>query len=169
MLSHAAEQDACFLHENGRYSCPSPTNEGGDDLENMAASPPLQVWFDTEVLEALESDNLDVVAATEQHSKTAFRSDVQIEPSEEIPNISESLTSIDAQKVESEFAARNVTELIVDDGRQAERSDDAVERCRWIDPVCETSRKERLLRNTRSFGELWHQRGECAIPCNKQL
>ena len=66
VLSHAAEQDACLLHENGSdqsmYSCPSPTDEGGgDNLENMAASPPLQVWFDTEVLEALESDNLDVL------------------------------------------------------------------------------------------------------------
>ena len=72
-LSFAAEQDACFLHENGSdqsvYSCPSPTDEGGDDLENMAASPPLQVWFGTQVLEALERDNLDVVATTEQHSK----------------------------------------------------------------------------------------------------
>ena len=54
VLSHAAEQDACLLHENGSdqsmYSCPSPTDEGGDDLENMAASPPVQVWFDTEVV-----------------------------------------------------------------------------------------------------------------------
>ena len=49
----------------------------------MASSPPLQVWFDTEVSEAHESDNFDVVATTEQHSKTAFRSDVQIEPPEE--------------------------------------------------------------------------------------
>ena len=57
-------------------------------LENMAASPPHQVWFDTEVLEALESDNLDVVATTGQHSKTAFRSDVQIEPPEEVPGSS---------------------------------------------------------------------------------
>ena len=58
VLSHAAEQDACLLHENGSdqnmFSCPSPTDEGGDDLEIMAASPPLQVWFDTEVLEVRE-------------------------------------------------------------------------------------------------------------------
>ena len=90
VLSHAAEQDACLLHEDGcdqsMYSCPSPTDEGGDNLENMAASPPLQVWFDTEVLEALESDNLVVVATTGQHSKTAFRSDVQVEPSQTTPN-----------------------------------------------------------------------------------
>ena len=41
VLSHAAEQDACLLHENGSdqstYSCPSPTDEGSDDLENMAS------------------------------------------------------------------------------------------------------------------------------------
>ena len=71
MLSPAAEQDACLLHEDGSdqsmHSCPSPTDGGGDDLENLAASPSLQVWFDTEVLEARGSDNLDVVATTEQH------------------------------------------------------------------------------------------------------
>ena len=93
VLSHAAVQDACFLHENGSdqsmYSCPSPTDEGGDDLENMAASPQHQVWFDTEVLEVRENDNSDAIATTEQHSKTAFRSDVQIEPPEEVPDNSE--------------------------------------------------------------------------------
>ena len=35
-LSHAAEQNACFLHENDSdqslYSCPSPTDGGGDEL-----------------------------------------------------------------------------------------------------------------------------------------
>ena len=35
--SHAAEQNACLLHENGSdrsmYSCSSPTDRGGDDLE----------------------------------------------------------------------------------------------------------------------------------------
>ena len=86
-LSPASEQNACLLHEDDSdqslHSCPSPTDEVGDDLENMAASSPLQVWFDTEVLEAHESDNLHVVATTEQHSKTVFRSDVQIEPSED--------------------------------------------------------------------------------------
>ena len=65
------------------YSCPSPTDEGGDDLENMAASSSLQAWFDTDALEVRENDNLDVVATTEQHSKTALRLDVQIEPPEE--------------------------------------------------------------------------------------
>ena len=116
-------------------TCPSPTDEGGDDLEKMAASPPLQVWFGTEVLEALESDNLDVVATTDQHSKTAFRPDVQIEPSEEVPDISKLITSVDTRKVESEFAVRNVTELIVDDGQQCEvsRKDrETVEKQTWL-------------------------------------
>ena len=65
----------------------------------MAASPPLQVWFDTEVLEAHESDNLDVVATTKQHSKTAFRSDVQIEPPEDVRDNSEFIASVDTRKV----------------------------------------------------------------------
>ena len=174
-LSHAAEQDACLLNENGSdqsmYSCPSPTDEGGDDLENMAASPLLQVWLDTEALEAQESDNLDVVATTEQHSKTAFRSDVQIEPSEEVPDNSEFITSVDTRKVESEFAVRNVSELIVDDGQQADKGRKT--RLNDVDGsvrgVKAAGRIERLLRNERSFSELWNKKGECAIPCDKQL
>ena len=75
VLSHAAEQDACLLHENGSdqsmYSSPSPTDEGGDDLEKMD---------------------------------------------------SEFITSVDTRKVKSEFDVRNVTELIVDDGQQADKS-----------------------------------------------
>ena len=37
--------------------------------------------------------------------------------------------------------------------------------------VCAIShdRASRLVRNKRSFGELWNQKGECAIPCDKQL
>ena len=166
-LSHAAEQDACLLHENGSdqsmYLCPSPTDEGGDDLENMAAS--LHIWFDMEVLEAHESDNLDVVATTEQHSKTAFRSDVQIEAAEEVPDNSEFITSVDTRKVESDFAVRNVTELIVDDGQQADKGRKT--RLNGVDGlvrgVKSAGRIERLLRNKSSFG------GECAIPCDKQL
>ena len=162
VLSHGAEQDACLVHENGSeqsmYSCPSPTDEGGDDLENMGASPPLQVWFDTEVLEALESDNLDVVATTEQHSKTAFRSDVQVEPPEEVPDNSESITTVDTREVERKFAVRNVTELVFHDGQQADEcrktllSDvDGLSRC-----MKSAGRIERLLRNKR-------------VPYNKQL
>ena len=133
--------------------------------------PPLQVWFDTEVLEALESDKLDVVATTEQHSKTAFRPDVQIEPSEEVPDNSEFITSVDIWKVESEFAVRNVTECFVYGGQQADES-----RKTWLNDVDgivrgvkAAGRIERLLRNKRSFSEFWNQHGECVIPCDKQL
>ena len=74
-------------------------------------------------------------------------------------------------KVESEFAVGNVTELIVDDGQQADKSRktrlndvDGLIRC-----VKSAGKIERLLRNKRSFSELWNQKGECAIPCEKQL
>ena len=73
--------------------------------------------------------------------------------------------------VESEFAVRNVTELIVDDAQQADKGRmmqlndvDGLVRC-----VKSAGRIERLLRNKRSFSELWNQKGECAIPCKKQL
>ena len=65
---------------------------------------------------------------------------------------------------------RNVTS-IVDDGRQADRGRktrlndvDGLTRC-----VKSAGRIERLLRNKRSFGELWNHKGECQIPCDKQL
>ena len=136
VLSHAAEQDACLLQENGSdqsvYSCPSPTDEGGDDLENMAASPPLQVWFDTEVLEALESDNLDV----EQRSDQMFKSSRQ-KRSQTTPNSSRVLI-LGRWRV----SVRSVTELIVDDGQQADES-----RKTWLNEVdglirCMKSAKE---------------------------
>ena len=42
VLSPAVEQNAFLLHEGDSdqslYSCPSPTDGGGDDLENLAAS-----------------------------------------------------------------------------------------------------------------------------------
>ena len=101
----------------------------------------------------------------------SFRSHIQIEPSEEIPHSSESITSVDAQKVESDFAARNVTELIVDDGQQADKCRKT--RLNDVDGltrgVRSAGRIERLLRNKGSFGELWNQKGKCLIPCDKQL
>ena len=112
-----------------------------------------------------------MVATTEQHLRAAFRSDVKFEPPEEVPDNSEFITSVDTRKVESEFAVRNVMELIVDDGQQADESRktrlndvDGLIRC-----VKSAGRIERLLRNKRSFSELWNQKGECVIPCNKQL
>ena len=161
VLSHAVDQDACLLHENGSdqsmCSCPSPTDEGGDEQENLAASSPLQAWFDTETLEACENGNFDVVVTTEQHSKTAFRSDVQIEPPEEVPDNSEFITSVDVRKVESEFAVRNVTELIVDDGQQTDTGRKT--RLNDVDGlvrgVRSAGRIERPLGSKRSFGEPW--------------
>ena len=112
-----------------------------------------------------------MVATTEQHLRAAFRSDVKFEPPEEVPDNSEFITSVDTRKVESEFAVRNVMDLIVDDGQQADESRktrlndvDGLIRC-----VKSAGRIERLLRNKRSFSELWNQKGECVIPCNKQL
>ena len=121
-----------------------------------------------EVLEALESDYLEVVAATEQLSKTAFRPDVRIEPPEEVPDNSGFIASVDTRKVESEFA---VTELIVDGGQQAGKGRKT--RLNDVDGLVRglksAGRIERQLRNKRSFSELWNQKGECAIPCDKQL
>ena len=117
VLSHAAEQDACLLHENGSdqsmYSCPSPTDEGGDDWRTWQRRRRSRCGLTQKALEALENDNLDVVATTEQHSKTTFRSDVQIEPPEEVGDNSESITSVDTREVERKFAVGNVTELVV--------------------------------------------------------
>ena len=64
-----------------------------------------------------------------------------------------------------------MTELIVDDGQQAVK----VRKTRlnhvdgFVRGVKSAGRIERLLRNKRSFGELWIQKGECAIPCDQQL
>ena len=66
---------------------------------------------------------------------------------------------------------RNVTELMVDGGQQADRGrktrlNDVDGLVRGVESA---GRIERLLRNRRSFGELWNQKGECAIPCDKEL
>ena len=116
-------------------------------------------------------DNLDAIAATEQHLRTAFRSDVQIEPPEEGPDNSESITSVATRKVERKFAVRNVTELVVDDGQQANkgRKTQLNDIDGLVRGVKSAGRIERLLRNKRSFGELLNQKGECAIPRDKQL
>ena len=60
---------------------------------------------------------------------------------------------------------------MVDDGQQADRG----RKTRLNDVnglvrgVKSAGRIERLLRNKRSSGELWNQKCECAIPCDKQL
>ena len=147
VLRHAAEQNACLLHEDGSdqsvHSCPSPTDGGGDDLENLAASSSLQAWFDTEVLEVRENDNLDAIATTEQRPKTTFRPDVQVEPSEEVqttPNPSRVLIfgklSVSSRKKRDRIDCSRWLA-----GRQ--KMEDAFERCRWVDSVHEISRKDR--------------------------
>ena len=88
------ERDVCLFHEDDNdqsaYPCPSPLiDRGGDDLEDMMVLP-CQVWFDTEAPEAFERDDLDTIATTKQHLRTFTRSDVQVEPPEEVPVNSES-------------------------------------------------------------------------------
>ena len=117
-------------------------------------------------------DTLDAIATTVQHVRTAFRSDAQIEPPEGLPINSKSITSVDTtRKVERKFAVRSVTGLIVDDGQRADRGRKT--RLNDVDGSvrCMTSagRIERLLRNKRSFGELWNQKGECVIPSDERL
>ena len=64
-----------------------------------------------------------------------------------------------------------MTELIVDGGQQADKGRKT--RLNDVDGlvrgVKSAGRVERLLRNKRSFSELWNQKGECATPCDKQL
>ena len=123
------------------------------------------------VLGAHVCNNLDAIATTEQRLRTAFRSDVKIEPPDEVPDNSESITSVDTLKVERKFAVRNVTESMVDDGQQADRGPKT--RLNDVDGlvrgVKSAGRIERLPRNKRSFEKLWNHKGECAIPREKQL
>ena len=68
------------------------------------------------------------------------------------------------RKVERKFAVRNVTELMVDDGQQADRG----RKTRLNDVnglvrgVKSAGRIERLLRNKRGFRERWNQK--CSFP-----
>ena len=76
------------------------------------------------------------------------------------------------RKVEREFAVRNVAKLVVDGGQQADkgrktRLNDVDGLVRGVKSAGRIER--RLLRNKRSFGELWNRKGECAIPCDEQL
>ena len=113
--------------------------------------------FDTEVLEALESDNFCVVATTEEHSKKVFRPDVQIEPPEKVPDNSELIASVFTRKVENEFVVRNVTELIDDGGQQADKGRNTLLNGvdGFVRGLTSAKRIERLLKNKRSFSDLW--------------
>ena len=114
VLSPASEQDACLLHEDdsdqSMCSCQSRASDpGGKDLENLAAPSLLEVWFDTEASEGHESDNLDATATTVQYLRTAFRSSVHFEPPEEVPDNSESITSVGTRKAGKNEKTRRKT------------------------------------------------------------
>ena len=81
-----------------------------------------------------------------QRSFQMFKSSPQ-----EVPDNSEFITSVDTRKVQSEFAVRNVTELVLDDGQQADESRKT--RLNEVDGLVRglksAGRIERLLRNKR--------------------
>ena len=141
-------------------------DRGSDDLEDLIVLP-CQVWFDTEAPEAFERDDLDTTATTEQHLRALARSEVRIESPREIS----ANTSVGTQRVEGEFAVRNVTRLtdaagqLTKEGREA-RPSEADGPVRSVEPA---ERIMRLLRRKRSFSELKDQKGEYVTPCDEQL
>ena len=172
MLSIILERDICLFHEDDNdqsaYPCPSLLiNRGGDDLEDLMVLP-CQVWFDTEAPEAFERDDFDTIAATEQHLRTLARSEARIESPRETSGNSTFLnTSVGTQKVEREFAVRNVTKLTdaagqpTDEGREARPSE-------ADGPVRSVESAEKIMR-LRSFSELKDQKSEYGTPCDEQL
>ena len=134
VLSIIPERDICLFHEDDNdqsaYPCPSHLiDRDSDDLENLIVLP-CQVWFDAEAPEAFERDGLDTTATTEQHLRTLARSESRIESPREISANSKFLnTSVGTQKVEGEFAVRNMTNLtgaagkLTDEGPEARPSE----------------------------------------------
>ena len=125
-----------------------------------------------EAPEAFERDGLDTIATTEQHLRTLARSEVRIESPREISANSKFLnTRVGTQKVDGEFAVRDLTKLTdaagrpTDEGREARQS----EADGPVRSVESAERIMRLLRSKRSFGELKDQKGEYVTPCDKQL
>ena len=168
VLSIIPERDVCLFHEDdddqSAYPCPSHPIDGGcDDLEDLMVLL-CQVWIDTEAPEAFKRwDEMDKNATTEQRLRTLARSEVRVESPGEISANSKFLdTSVGTQKVEGEFAVRNVTKPTdaagppTDEGREARPSeaDEPVRR------VKSAERTMRLLRSKRSFSELKDKRGE---------
>ena len=133
---------------------------------------PCQVRFDAEAPEAFECNGLDTTATTEQHLRTLARSEVRIESPGKISVNSKFLnTSVGTQKVEGEFAVRNVTKPTdatgqpTSEGREARPSE-------ADEPVWSMKSAERItrvLRSKRSFSELKDQKGEYVTPCDTQL
>ena len=116
--------------------------------------------------------DLDTIATTEQLLRTLARPEVRIESPREISANSKFLnTSVGTQKVEREFAVRNVTKLtdaagqLTDEGREARPSE--ADGLVWS--VKSAERIMRLLRSNRSFSELKDQKGEYVTPCDEQL
>ena len=117
-------------NDQSAYPCPSHLiDRSSDDLEDLMVLP-CQVWFDAEAPEAFERDGLDTTATTEQHLRTLARSEVRIELPREISANSKFLnTSVGTQKLEGEFAVRNMTKLtdaagqLTDEGREARPSE----------------------------------------------
>ena len=112
------------------------------------------------------------LSVTEQHLRTLARSEVRIESPREISANSKFLnTRVGTQKVEGEFAVRDVTKLTdaagqpTDEGREARQS----EADGPVRSVESAERIMRLLRGKRSFGELKDQRGENVTPCDEKL
>ena len=128
------ERDVCLFHEDNNdqsaYPCPSPLiDRGAHELEDLMVLP-CWVWFDMEAPEAFEREGLDTIATTEQHLRTLARSEVRIESPREISANSKFLnTRVGTQKVEGEFAVRDVTKLTdaagrpTDEGREARQSE----------------------------------------------
>ena len=170
------ERDVCLFHEDDNdqsaYPCPSPLiDRGGDELEDLMVLP-CQAWFDAEAPEAFECDGLDTTATTEQLLRTLARSEVQIESPREISVNTKFLhAKVGTQKVEGEFAVRNVAKPTdaagqpTDGGREARPSE-------ADGPVQSVESAERfmtLLRSKRSFSELKEQKSEYVTHCHEQL
>ena len=129
-------------------------DRGSDDLEDSMVLP-CQAWFDVEAPKAFERDGLDATATTEQHLRTLARSEVRTESLGKISVNSKFLnTSVGTEKVEGEFAVRNVTASTDAAGHPTDEG-----RERFMRPP----------RSKRSFSELKDQKGEYVTPCYEQL
>ena len=106
MASPAHELDVCFLHE------------GDDDPDEYLLPLPVMEESDDDCTRQMRSD----VSAAKQVDPTAFKQDVQIKPSEEVPVGSKFLNvSGGAQAVRGILGARCVAGSIIADGQVTAR------------------------------------------------
>ena len=113
------------------YLRPSPMlDRDGDDPGRFDGVAVPGLWFDTEAPEAFERDNFDTIATTVQHLRTLARSEIRFESPKEISVSSVVFgASVGTQKVEGEFAVRNVTKQtdaagrLTDEGRETRPSE----------------------------------------------